>query len=361
MLFISEPNLILEALCYLGLRANETQRQSLEDRLCSKGITDLHAFRSYYRPFQNLREELDHLVNLPQSTLSPLFTDVYPDGYQTSGCHSSPMLLLLPLACIHEGDFESFSATSQAFTPDQTARNILLSMDMEHLLSQTDQPPEDILLEYLTSSDLSKAVRVRLLQTQKNAQQHICQALPILQIVITALEQLKPRLSELTQHLASEVQCKGCERCLHEISSFRPSYPIAQMRPLIMDPATNLLLDQPGPDGSYTIYCGAMRVPLRHLQMSAQASLDQIYEWARLLGDRTRFEIFCYLRNHPSYNQELSRKFGLARNTIHHHMSQMFRAGLVNCTTEGTRVYYSIDNERYKSLLDQQKALFLDD
>ena len=194
---------------------------------------------------------------------------------------------------------------------------------------------------------------------QKNSRAVLERALPLLEKTMDALTQLLPELTKRTELLTREVNAVGCEACLREISTFPAGKAVCHLRPLVVDPGTNLCLDAPAADGSYTIYCGVMRAPLWHLQISSQASLDQIYECIRLLGDRTRFDIFCYLQDHPAYGQELSKHFGLARNTIHHHMSQMFKAGLVNCTMEGTRVYYSIAKDRYSRLLDQQRALLL--
>ena len=269
------------------------------------------------------------------------------------------LLLLLPLACGHRGDLAGFREKALACTPDETARSILISLDMTDLLGPDACGAEAVLLERLLSSDLPKSARIKLLNVQKNSRAVLERALPLLERTVDALTQLLPELMKLTELLTREVNAVGCEACLREISTFPAGKAVCHLRPLVVDPGTNLCLDAPAADGSYTIYCGVMRAPLWHLQISSQASLDQIYECIRLLGDRTRFDIFCYLQDHPAYGQELSKHFGLARNTIHHHMSQMFKAGLVNCTMEGTRVYYSIAKDRYSRLLDQQRALLL--
>lgn len=85
---------------------------------------------------------------------------------------------------------------------------------------------------------------------------------------------------------------------------------------------------------------------------------DDVYDAFKLLGDRTRFDILCYLRDHSAYGQELSTHFGLSRNTIHHHMSKLATHGLVRCVTDGNRVYYSLDQEAMEILLERQKRLF---
>ena len=146
MEYTPELNLILEALCYLGLRANEAGRQTLEERFCSRGNTDVARFRALYAPFEQMRRELDRLTGLPQAEVQALFGDIMGDSYQTNGCYSPPMLLLLPLACGHRGDLAEFREKALACTPDETARSILISLDMTDLLGPDACGAEAVLL-----------------------------------------------------------------------------------------------------------------------------------------------------------------------------------------------------------------------
>ena len=81
-------------------------------------------------------------------------------------------------------------------------------------------------------------------------------------------------------------------------------------------------------------------------------------ELYRLLGDPTRFDILCYLCGHNAYVQELANRFGLSRNTIHHHMNKLVECGLVQCTVNGNRMYYSLDSETIQLFLQRQAVLF---
>ena len=60
-----------------------------------------------------------------------------------------------------------------------------------------------------------------------------------------------------------------------------------------------------------------------------------------------------------AYGQELSDHLGLARNTIHHHMSKLASAGLVTCTVDGNRVYYTVDKSAADRLLIRQRQLLI--
>ena len=55
----------------------------------------------------------------------------------------------------------------------------------------------------------------------------------------------------------------------------------------------------------------------------------------------------------------LGGRFGLSRNTIHHHMSKLLAARLVTCTVDGNRVYYTVDQASVSALLDRQRELLL--
>ena len=267
MEYTPELNLILEALCYLGLRANEAGRQTLEERFCSRGNTDVARFRALYAPFEQMRRELDRLTGLPQA--EALFGDIMGDSYQTNGCYSPPMLLLLPLACGHRGDLAGFREKALACTPDETARSILISLDMTDLLGPDACGAEAVLLERLLSSDLPKSARIKLLNVQKNSRAVLERALPLLEKTVDALTQLLPELTKLTELLTREVNAVGCEACLREISTFPAGKAVCHLRPLVVDPGTNLCLDPPqtaatrSTAASCARRCGICRSPRR--------------------------------------------------------------------------------------------------
>ena len=107
------------------------------------------------------------------------------------------------------------------------------------------------------------------------------------------------------------------------------------------------------------MYCGVLRGPLQAMLASSRGPEYEVYHAIKLLGDRTRFDILCYLRDRRAYGQELSARFGLSRNTIHHHMSKLLAARLVTCTVDGNRVYYTVDGDSVSTLLERQRALLV--
>lgn len=106
------------------------------------------------------------------------------------------------------------------------------------------------------------------------------------------------------------------------------------------------------------IYGGVLRRELMELVSGRTSAQDQVCETYRLLGDSTRFDILCYLRGRTAYVQELSTRFSLSRNTIHHHMNKLSDCGLVQCTIHGNRTFYTLDEEQVQLFLERQAALF---
>lgn len=361
MEYIDSPNLVLEALIYLGLRADQSAGiQRLEERFRSKGGQDLAALRRLYAPFQQLQAQLNQRVSLPQDVFPRRFMDLPGFPYDTNGNYSPALLLCAPAAYRCGGDWTQFLKAVSTMTQEQAAHDLLISLDLGHLLGQGAADPVALLVQNIDAMSLPAKTRRALMDVCRRYRAVVRDTVSCLQPVINTLETMLPELQRLADGFTQEIQTLGCDDCLQEISNFhRKNGGHYCLRPLLMDPVSNLFIDEPAEGGGYVVYCGVLRYTLRRMELSARATLDQIYEAIRLLGDRTRFDIFCYLQNHPAYGQELSNHFGLARNTIHHHMTRLFKAGLVTCTVEGTRVYYAIDSDRYSNLLDQQRQMLL--
>ena len=120
-----------------------------------------------------------------------------------------------------------------------------------------------------------------------------------------------------------------------------------------------LLAVTPSVPGPNQVYCGILRLPLQEALASARGPEVEVCEAIRLLADQTRFDILCHLRDQDAYGQELAVKFGLSRNTIHHHMTKLLAAHLVKCTVDGNRVYYRVDAESVSRLLDRLRKLLM--
>ena len=127
MRYLAEPNLILESLIYLGLRASKLDPELLEKRLIKMGCTDLAPFHSHYAPFRQLLERLDRETAPPEEALAELFTDLAGFPRSTAGAYSLALLLFLPAASQHTGDLEPFLSAMACRTANATASGIFAS------------------------------------------------------------------------------------------------------------------------------------------------------------------------------------------------------------------------------------------
>lgn len=360
MKYIASPNLVLEALVYLGARANSYDQAYLESRLTSKGYQDLSRFRQRYAPFAALRQQLDAQVHVPEAHLKGLFVDLVSIAQNTGGAYSIALLLFAPAACQCSGDLEQFLASMARRTPAQIARDILVSFDLSHLLPPTADGCVELLQENLSTLSLTTRGRSALMKAYRHygtTLEHVSQCL---RPVVAALEEMRPTLQRLAEEYSAQIADTDLETYLRKESGFQLKDDVQyQLRPLLISPSANIFFDMAAAGSENIIYCGVLQDFLRNLLQTDGTSKNHIFRCLHLLGDQTRFDIFCYLLERPAYGQELSDHFGLARNTIHHHMNKLFDAGLMTYMVKGTRVYYSIDKDHFSNLLDQQRQLLL--
>lgn len=361
MKYIAEPNFVLEALLYLGMRANSYNQQYLEGRLASKGYQDLSRFRKRYAPFAALQQQLDQQVQVPQELLDRLFTDLVSFAQNAGGAYSLALLFFTPAASQCGGDLDEFLENMGRRTPDRIARDILIAFDLAHLLPPTEAGCTALLKENLPTLSLTTRGRKALMEGWRNHSALLEEVSRCLRPVVKALCSMEPALRRMAREYTQKFSSPSIEDYLRKESGFQLREGVQyQIRPLLISPSTNLFFDMASPDSENVIYCGVLQDYLRSLLKTAVTSRNHIYKCLNLLGDQTRFDIFCYLKDHPAYGQELSDHFGLARNTIHHHMNKLFDAGLVTYMVKGTRVYYSIDKDHFSNLLDQQRQFLLD-
>lgn len=359
MNFYSIPNYLLEAMVYLGYRANRIDPSMLEKRLQKKGVEDLSAFRKKNKPFAELRGRLDQEVHIQTEKLEKLFKDLPGFQYNTSGAFSLAFLLLFPMVEEYHNDLEQFLRQMDQLTPDQVARNLLVSLDLTDNLGPNDEGCSAMLMDAVLNMNAPPESRLAILDAHHNYRDLIREAGEYLRPVLSALEHERIALNNLAEQVYQEFMVNGVENSLCQITSvtLRPEMEY-HLRPLILCPDTNLFMDVPQ-ENSMLFYCGALRLFLIQQVETFSGNATQIYEAVKLLGDRTRFDIVCYLKQHPAYGQELSNHFGLARNTIHHHMSKLLDAGLVTCTVDGNRVYYAINDLKMHRLITQLSNLFV--
>lgn len=75
---------------------------------------------------------------------------------------------------------------------------------------------------------------------------------------------------------------------------------------------------------------------------------EKIIEFARALSDGKRINILQELNKAPHYGYELAQRLNLSSPTISHHMSILFRLGLVTSSKYENKIYYEVNKEKLK-------------
>ena len=339
MEILHEINPALEALAYLGSRANGHTLDRLEERLQARGVRKAEPFHRASAALRELLQDLDAEVSVPAETLQRLFGDIKGFSYSTIGSYSPAFLFFYPMLSRRQ-DFETLMQQMERLTPDETARNMMISLSLEEQSGPAAGAAAKLVSRVLALTIPTES-RLALLEIHQNY-----------------LETESGRIQEIIEAFCREVEGLGTESYLRETSSLAITPEVHyHLIPFLMGPDTNLSMEQE--DGSVLICCGVMRLSLRRT-LAENSSASQVYDAIRIIGDKTRFDILCYLRDHPAvYGQQLCNHFGLARNTIHHHMSKLVNAGLVTCLVEGNRIYYTTDREHLSYLLNQQRQLLI--
>ena len=356
MKVLHEINPALEALAYLGARANGCTLRRLEERLQTRGVRGAGPFHQASAALRELLQNLDAEISLPADTLQRLFGDLKGFSYSNIGSYSPAFLFLYPMLSRRQ-DFETLVGRMERLTADEAARNMMLSLSLVEQSGPAAGGAAELVSRVLALT-IPTDSRLALLEIHQNYRTLLPEILACLRPTLAALEAQHRRIQELADTFCREVESLGAESYLRETSSLAITPEVQyHLIPFLMGPDTNLSMERE--DGSVLIYCGILRLTLRRI-LAENSSASQVYDAIRVIGDKTRFDILCYLRDHPSvYGQQLCDHFGLARNTIHHHLSKLVNAGLVTCLVEGNRIYYTTDREHLSYLLAQQRRLLV--
>ncbi len=348
MEFHSGLNLLLEALAYLGRRAGGYDTNWMLMRLRSRGVEDTTAIALRAQPITKLMAALDKAIQVDPEQLRRLFGSLPGMPYNTVGTYSRAFLLLYPLVSRFRG--EEILEAAKNRTPSRLAGDLAMMLD----IGEEPELEAGELSSRVLAMNIPAESKVAVLELYHRGDGVLREAMAILSRVVKRLEKEQVLLAKCVEPFQQEIRCQGIEAVLSRSSSLDSS-PERSDRVLPFVFGMDTLLAS----GSREIYCGILRLPLQTALASAHGPEVEVYEAIKLLADQTRFEILCYLSSRDAYGQELAAKFGLSRNTIHHHMTKLLSAHLVKGTVDGNRVYYRADSQSITRLLDRQRELLL--
>lgn len=356
MHYCPDPNLLIEALACLGRCANGHTWDRMEEQLKRKNIVSTELFTQTLEQLKSLTARLDPLGILRDTGAMEDFRNLEGFPRNTVGTASPAFFVFYGLLERWHGDFRNLKDYVSALTPDQTAYHLALALNLADDQLQGSIPVPSFLNMVLAQS-LPDSSKIAILNLFRDLPGALARMIGPVESVLTGIAREQEQLNQLCSILGEKIGSEGYEAYLSRTSRLilAPgcSY---RLRPFLFGMDTNL--SSPMSDGGSCIYCGILREEMLGMLSGQSNERDLVYEALRLLGDRTRFDMVCYLRDHEAYGQELSARFGISRNTVHHHMSKLSAAGLVRCTTSGNRVYYTLDRDMVQRLLQLQRNLF---
>ena len=85
------------------------------------------------------------------------------------------------------------------------------------------------------------------------------------------------------------------------------------------------------------------------MQSEPAQDIDRLVTLFRALADPARLRILGVIANEAKTGKELSDALGLTPPTISHHIAKLNEAGLIRVTEEGTRHYYTLDEQALRA------------
>ena len=348
-------NLMLEALAYLGRRAGGYSCEWMLERLHSRGVKDLGQIKALLTPLSRITEELDAAVTIDPERLQYLFGSLPGFPYNTIGTYSRGFLLLYPLVSKYRGSCAEILEHARKRSAPILAGDLAMILD----LGEEPELSGEELSARILSLNVPAESKVAVLELYHRGSDCLFEAMELVSQVVAWMESTLPRLELCCAPFIRQVQEVGPEAMLAQTSALNSDpHRGDELRPFLFGLDT-LLAVQSSDSGMVQVCCGILRRELQEALASAKGPEVEVFEAIRLLADQTRFDILCYLRDHDAYGQELAAKFSLSRNTIHHHMTKLLSGHLVKCTVDGNRVYYRVDENTIRRLIERQQELLL--
>ena len=358
MEYAAEPNLLLETLSYLGRKASGKTWTDTQNSIQRRKITVTEEFQCIFDELTALTAQLDRKLTLSEETLTFFFANLEGMPHNTIGSGSMAFLLFYSFLEKYDGNLTHLKEEALSLTPSQTAFHIAQALDFTDSCEDVNEYDPQLFLEQVLSQAYPEHTKLCIMDCYARHHKLMEEACDFILPVLKAVTAIKTSLISVTDLLTKDVSLAGCEAFLTQISHLKPAEGSSYLlRPFIFGMDTNLSSDIA--PGRVCIYCGILRKSLLEMLDGQSSVSNTVYEAFRVLGDKTRFDMLCYLKDHPTYSQDLAARFNLSRNTIHHHMSKLIATNLVKCTIDGNRIYYSLDTETWELLLKDQRSLFL--
>lgn len=358
MKYIDKPNLLLESITYLCRRSSGNTWDKIDEKIKKRNFQCTPQFNKTFSKLKKFTNSINKNITLNEDIGNKFFTNIEGFPFNTIGSSSVAFLLFYNVFEEFDENFDLLIKSMKDLPYHKVAYNIAEALDISDNFKCEESINEGEFIDMILSLSVPSESKIIILDTYRNYKNILDEIYLPIKNVIDFLSKNEDKLIEIITTFSLDISNIGYREFFKKISKLNILDEIKYtLRPFIFGMDTTLTSNETM--NTVQIYCGILRKELLDMLNKENSYVDDVYEAYNLLGDRTRFDILCYLRKNKAYGLELSNQFNLSRNTIHHHMSKLINSGLITCTTDGKRVYYSLDTEAFEKLISNQRELFL--
>ncbi|WP_166805793.1 helix-turn-helix transcriptional regulator [Jeotgalibacillus sp. R-1-5s-1] len=112
----------------------------------------------------------------------------------------------------------------------------------------------------------------------------------------------------------------------------------------------------------YREKAGWVALGIRSKEHHAQRELrDLVDDFLKAISDKKRINIIKMLAQKPHYGYEIASLLKLTPATVSYHMNLMFETGIVILERQDNKVYYLLDKQRFKDMMDASGKVLLNE
>ena len=221
MIIQHKPNLILEALAYLGRRASNKTWDQMEQRIQQRKVLPSPALCQALERLKALTHQLDRVATAEEKEIQALFGNLEGFPYNTIGSSSPAFFLLYPLLDRFQGNWEAFSQLVDGLDREEVVWGIasIFEDDLPNQRRMDAQVFTDLVLG-LNAPDSTK---VALLELSRNHRAVGARALACLRPIVAHLEEHQAQLEELAAPYLQQCAPLSQLEFFTQLSHLRPA------------------------------------------------------------------------------------------------------------------------------------------
>lgn len=107
------------------------------------------------------------------------------------------------------------------------------------------------------------------------------------------------------------------------------------------------------------VVVGSLYWTILHLTEKYSASDEQLLQYFKTLGDKSRLDIVRILKDRSYSGQELSKELGISQGTVSHHLNILIRDELISILKDGNRIRCTLNTSTVEHMINSIRQLLL--